>query len=194
MSAAPRFPRDLGYAGLRMTADEYLALGETQERYELIDGVVVMSPSPTAYHGDFAVEILGQLRDFSKSHPKRVRYFTEIDVRLGGKLVYQPDISAFRWEKVGKRPTWLESPPDLVVEVLSPSSKVYDLITKREDYERFGVAEYWVVDPMDGSVKCWRRVGVRLLESNVQGDQLPCHSIPDFVLDLRPLRDLASDE
>src|SRR5256885_1453627 len=53
MSALPKpLGSDIGYAGLRMTADDYLGLGETQERYELINGVVFMSPSPTPRHSE----------------------------------------------------------------------------------------------------------------------------------------------
>ena len=60
MSALPHNIREIGYAGLRLTADECLALGETRERYGLIDGVVV-SPRPSPKHSEIAVEILFQL-------------------------------------------------------------------------------------------------------------------------------------
>ena len=68
MSAVPRRPQG-GYAGLRMTAEEYLALGETNARYELIDGVVCMSPKPSPLHQKILRFIQGQLEAFLDSNP-----------------------------------------------------------------------------------------------------------------------------
>ena len=152
MSAAPRFPVELGYAGLTMTADEYLALGETPERYELIHGVVCMTPSPGADHGAIAVEVTSQLRNAG------FRAFADIDLRLSPETVYRPDVCAYRRERIEGRIKRLPPAPDLVVEILSPSNKALDLITKRADYERADVGEYWVVDPDTLRFRCWRRV------------------------------------
>jgi Uma2 family endonuclease len=173
-----------------MTADEYLALGQTQERYELIDGVVVMSPSSAPGHGEIAAQITGQLIAFSE-RAGIIRVFSEIDVRVSETEVVRPDICAYLTERLPQRPRRFESPPDLIVEILSPGTRAVVLITKRDDYEKFGVAEYWAVEPADGRVRCWQRRGVHLVEAVVQGDSLPCEAIPGFVLDLRRLRRLA---
>lgn len=183
----------MGYNGLRMTADEYLALGETQERYELIDGVVVMSPSPTPPHNEIAWQIGHQLGTFAEQ-VRPVRVFPETDLRLTDGKVYRPDLSVYLAERLPKRPQRLDTPPDLVVEVLSPGSKPLDYITKRDDYDRFGVGEYWVVDPADGGVKCWRRqegAGGRMAEVIVEGETWACVAIPGFTLDLVAVRGLA---
>ena len=67
MSAVPKHPRAPALGGLRMTADEFLALGETLERYELIDGVVCpMAPSPLAGHNEIALEIAYQAKAFAR--------------------------------------------------------------------------------------------------------------------------------
>lgn len=187
MSALPKYPRDIGYAGLRMTADEYLALGETPERYELIDGMVVMSPSPIPLQNEVALEIAFQL----KAHAARaepVRVFPETDVRFADGTVYRPDLCAYRAGRLPSKVEHLDAPPDLIVEILSPGSKPLDLITKRDDYERFGVGEYWAVDPSNAMVRCWRRQGARLLETPVEGDTVPSGALAGFSLDLRPLR------
>src|SRR5437763_12310577 len=80
MSTAPRYPAEMGYAGLRMTADEFLALGETPERYELIDGTVVMSPSPTPIHQLIVVELLQQILAWKQAHAG-ARVFPDTDLR-----------------------------------------------------------------------------------------------------------------
>ncbi len=187
MSVAPRFPSDLGYHGLRMTADEYLALGETPERYELIEGTVVMSPSPKPNHQELLVEILGQLRNWDRSN-RAHRFFPDTDVRLDSGLVYRPDVSVYLRTRLPELPDRLATPPDLVIEILSPASKVIDLITKRDDYERFGVLEYWVVDPADLRVRAWSREQPHLVERAVSGDSVPSSALVGFALNIAELR------
>lgn len=67
MSPAPRYPGEFGDAGLRMTAEEFVALGETPERCELLNGVVVMSPSPTPRHRLVLAELVGQAMSWKQS-------------------------------------------------------------------------------------------------------------------------------
>lgn len=177
----------MGYNGLRMTADEYLALGETVERYELIDGVVVMSPSPFPEHGEISWEIAGQLRDFAQQGGD-IRVFPDIDVKLASGKVYRPDIAVYRAERLRGNIRHLSTPADLAIEILSPGSKPLDLITKRDDYERFGVAEYWVVDPVTCKARVWRRVGAHLAEAPTDGDRIASSAIPGFTLDLAAIR------
>lgn len=176
-----------------MTANEYLALGETVERYELIEGVVVMSPSPFANHNEIAHEIDYQLGAFARSGGA-VRVFPETDIRLSNTKVYRPDLAVYRSERLRGKVLRLETPPDLVIEILSPGSKPLDLITKRDDYDRFGVAEYWVLDPADASVRCWRRRGTRMTEAPIEGSVVPCEALPGFALDLGPIRSIAQQE
>src|ERR1043165_9746023 len=94
MSAAPKYPRDVGYAGLKMTAEEFFALGETQEILELIDGVVVMSPSPTPRHQLPVVELLKQIFAWQSAHAA-ARVFPDTDVRLASGKVYRPDLVVY---------------------------------------------------------------------------------------------------
>src|SRR4051812_47927817 len=111
MSAAPTYPREMGYAGLRMTADEYLALGETQERYELIDGIVIMSPSPTPRHQWLKHMILSQINTTSPG----AMGFLDTDVRFGSAIVYCPDVSVYRPGRLHEIPQRLTEQPDLIV-------------------------------------------------------------------------------
>ncbi len=189
MSAVPRLPSDFGYAGLRMTADDYLALGETPERYELIDGVVVMSPSPTVRHQKIIALLFRQIDRFVERFGGDV--LPEIDVRLSERLVYRPDLVYYKPGRLAGLPARLDTPPDLVIEVLSPGSKPLDLITKKSDYERFGVGESWVVDPATGDVRCWSRRGDAFVEARVAGDRLTSGVVTGLVLDVAPLRGVA---
>lgn len=173
-----------------MTADEYLALGETPERYELIEGVVVMSPSPTPRHQRAIFLLLRELGRFDPDST-RVEVFHDTDLKLDRGRVYRPNVSVYRRECIPTVPGRPTTPPDLVIEVLSPGSKPLDLVTKREDYESFGVEEYWVIDPDGGTVRAWRRERERFVETPAIDDRLESRAIEGFVLDLAPVRALS---
>lgn len=176
-----------------MTADEYLALGETPERYELIDGVVMMSPSPSPLHQTLVVEILSQLASFARG-TDAIRIFPDTDLRLGQQLIYRPDLSVYLGSRMPRIPARLTEAPDLIVEILSPHNRPLDLVTKRGDYDRFGVAEYWVVDPQMGGVRRWARAGTALEEQAASADRLESRAIPGFARDMAALRKLVGEE
>jgi Uma2 family endonuclease len=191
MSAIPKFTLEMGdYSGLRMTAERYLALGETRERYELIDGLIVMSPSPSLRHNRLAAMIFRQLADWSDTSRAHVYY--ETDVRFSASTVYRPDIVAFVAGRIDPRAEALDLAPDLIVEVLS-SNRGLDLVTKRHDYERFGVAEYWVVDPESAGLRGWRRSSpaAPFDEFTAEDGFLPSSALPGFSLEFAPLRAIA---
>ena len=158
MSATLRFPFGLGDAGLRMTAREFFALGEIDERYELVDGVLVGSPSGSFSHQDVILALV-RMFDTTAAAKNGARIVAETDVRFSESTVYRPDVCVYAPGRLVGRPERLTIAPDLVIEVLSPSSKPRDLITKREDYARYGVAEYWVIDPAEMNARVFRLSG-----------------------------------
>jgi Uma2 family endonuclease len=187
MSAAPRNPIGLSYAGLRMSADQYLAIGETPDRYELVNGVVLMSPSGTPDHSDVFLEVSHQLQVFARK-TGAIHVYAETDVRFAPDTVYRPDLCVYRKQRLPAKPARLTEPPDLIVEVLSPGTKQYDLLTKRDDYDRFGVSEYWAIDPEDGTVRCWVRESGRLVPKPVTGDSIASTALPGFALHIDEFR------
>ena len=188
---------DLGYAGLLMGAEEFYAIGETAERYELINGVVVMSPSPTPRHWRFVREILRQLDAYCG--PEGSDPYADIDLYVEAMTVFRPDLCVFLRSPAGAVPSRLSEPPDLVVEISSPGNKSYDLKTKRDAYEKFGVKEYWSIDPYDPNeppppgmrVRAWWLDRGRLVDLPVNPDSLASRAVAGFSLDLRPLGKLA---
>ena len=181
------------YRGLRVSAEEYLALPDDGYRYELVEGVVVMSPSPTLRQQAVVAEILAQIMMYLREHPVG-HVFPESDVHLGtglrgGDLVYRPDLVFVRAERLPRTPDeTLRGPPDLVVEVVSPGSRRYDAETKRQDYERLGVREYWLVDPERGAMTFLRLVGGRFVEPPADGETFASEAVPGFALDLVRVR------
>jgi Uma2 family endonuclease len=120
--------------------------------------------------------------------------FPEVDWELRPDTVYSPDIACYAPGRINEMPARLTTPPDLIIEILPPGTKAFDLTTKKDDYEACGVAEYWTIDPADARVRCSARSGNRLVESAPDGDQLASSALPGLTLDLGPLRAAAAPE
>jgi Uma2 family endonuclease len=182
------------YCGLRMTADEFLQIQDDGCFYELIDGVVVMSPSPSLEHQAVTMEVATQISLHLREHPVG-RVFPETDVHLGtgptgGDLVYRPEVMFVRSQRLG--PETREKffgAPDLVVEVISKGSRRFDTETKKRDYERFGVHEYWLIDPARNSMTFYRLEGGRFVELSPTGVTFASQAVPGFVLDVARVRE-----
>ncbi len=181
--------RPARYYGLRMTAEEFLALPEDGNRYELIDGVVCMSPSPSLPHQEIVLEIAGQLRDFLRVHPLG-RVVPDVDIQVAPGLVYRPDLIYLCNEKAARCGARVTVIPDVVVEVVSPDSHSFDHQTKKGDYERAGVSEYWLIDP-DRREFTFYRLAVGRFASVAPGERtFVSQIIPGFELDLDSARRL----
>lgn len=118
--------RRSSYAGLRLTADEYFELPDDGNRYELIDGVVTMSPSPSADHQRASQEVFLQLAGFVRDH-NLGEVFYEIDVHFGKSpdgrdIGYRPDVICFLGSASREVSGRLRIVPDVTVEVVSSES------------------------------------------------------------------------
>ncbi len=116
--------------------------------YQLIGGDLVKEPSPVPYHQILSRRIEFELVKFVEERALGEVLYAPMDVYLSDTEVYQPDIlfiSKERMSIIGEKK--IEAAPDLVIEILSPSSAYYDLRHKKNVYETSGVKEYWVVDP-----------------------------------------------
>ncbi len=133
------------------TYEDYLKL-EDDKRYEIIEGELLMAPAPTPYHQAVSRNIEFAMWNYVKKKKLGVVYHAPIDVVLDKHNVFQPDIvfiSKERKEIVKEKA--IKGVPDLVVEIISPSSLGRDTVLKRNVYERKGVKEFWLVYP---DMKC----------------------------------------
>ena len=134
---------------MRYTYKDY-ASWDTEDRFELIDGVpYLMSPAPLRAHQKVSFKIAYQLETFLKGKPCDV-YVAPFDVRLnhdkGDDIVVQPDIVVV-CDKSKLDDKGCKGAPDMIIEVLSPSSARLDTLVKFQKYQNAGVKEYWIVDP-----------------------------------------------
>ena len=147
------------YDGRRTTPAQFLDLPEDGYRYELIDGVLLLSPTPIDDHNRPHSEFLTELKLFLRKHPELGELFFEMSVFLPDGNVLEPDISFVAADRLDIVTGHLHGAPDLVVEVLSPSTRRRDLGVKAESYLGCGVREYWIVDPADRSLQVWNAEG-----------------------------------
>ncbi len=128
----------------RMTAAEFLALPESDVPMQLIDGEVVVSPTPIPFHQKLIFR-LAKLVD--RLIPNGEVIVSPMDVHFGDGAVFQPE---FFWVAADSRcveqATYYVGAPELVVEIISPSTAKYDRGRKFHSYQAHGVAEYWIVE------------------------------------------------
>ena len=132
------------------TYEDYLRLPEDGRRYEIINGVLHVASAPSYIH-QYVVTKIGRFLDaFTEQQQLGVVLTAPFDVRLpGNRGVLQPDILFLQTGNVPEvSTTAFRGVPDLVVEVLSPSTRRYDSSIKLDAYEQAGVREYWLVDPI----------------------------------------------
>lgn len=116
---------------------------------QLINGVLVMTPSPLSIHQLAVGNLLVELTSFVHDHKLGHVVPGPMDVQFSDENIFQPDIlfvSHERAEIITNRR--IMGAPDLIVEVLSRTTGYYDLLVKKTVYEEHGVREYWIVDPM----------------------------------------------
>ncbi len=182
------------------TADDVWTYTERQEsywpRYELVDGELLVSPSPGVPHHDVQQELGVRLHQYLKAERFGRLFWSPADLRVALGTVVQPDLFVVPWQPGTARPrVWSDVTRVLLtIEILSPSTARYDRLVKRRFYARMGVPEYWIVDPEtrlverscpDGRVDV---VGERL-------EWLPPGAAAPFVLELEPFfADALGDE
>jgi Uma2 family endonuclease len=176
---------------MRMNADEFERLEDDGFRYELIDGVVVMSPTPNFGHQKVQCEVLRQIANYLIENPVG-EVVGESSVFFDAIRVYEPDLVFVRNEAAPPLTGHIRAIPGMILEVLSPGTAARDLKTKRADYERFGVLEYWLFDPMTGKFTFLRLTTVRgrsVYQAVVpKGSKFASKAIPGFILDIAAVK------
>ncbi len=139
------------------TYEDYLRLPDDEYCYEIISGVLYMAPAPVFKHQYIVGELFVALRTYVRQNELGLVLPAPFEVHLPDiARPVQPDLLFIRAER---RPSpeakFFEGAPDLVVEVLSPSTARKDRMVKFWAYERAGVEEYWIVDPRVRSVEVY---------------------------------------
>ncbi len=134
------------------TYEDYLKTPE-DERYELVEGALLMTPSPVPRHQRISRKIEFVLEKFITENDLGEVFYAPCDVYLDDENVVQPDIlfiSKERLNIIGEKN--IEGAPDIVIEIISESTAYRDFVQKKKLYAGFGVKEYWIVIPEEESI------------------------------------------
>jgi len=165
------------------TYADYAALTGDECLYEVVNGVLYMTPAPSWSHQEVVLEIAAHLRSYIQLRKLGGVFVAPIDVALASNTVFQPDVVVLL--KTGRdklRDNHIVGAPDLVVEVVSPGSALYDRHDKNVAYAQAGVPEYWIVDTAAHTVELLALEGEKYRLAGVfQGKAvLPSKVLPGF--------------
>ena len=131
----------------KLTYADYLKTSD-ESRYELLNGELVMAPAPLLYHQFILRKLLNAMSEHVDEQKLGELFCSPADVVLSDTDVVQPDILYISSQRSHiLKPESVQGAPDLVVEILSPSTAELDRTAKLELYAKHGVREYWIVDP-----------------------------------------------
>lgn len=178
---------------VKLSYEDYLHFPDDGQRHELIEGGHYVTPSPSTRHQRIAFNLTRHLGQFVTENGLGELFFAPFDVVLSPNDVVQPDLLFVRAEHLDRiTESDLRGTPDLAVEIVSDSTRARDEVTKRHLYERHGVPEYWIVDPVTESVKIFRlgddnRYGRAVELRREADDTLESPLLPSFGLRLADL-------
>ena len=150
---------------VRFLAEDIWESPDDGNRYEVVDGELFVTPPPIRSHQHAAGNLYGPIWNYLQAHPTGVVYMAPLGVKLDASNGIQPDVlyvSNDRREILTDR--GMDGAPDLVIEVLSPSTRARDLGIKLRRYAASGVKHYWVADPSN------KTLAVRELDAEGYGE------------------------
>ena len=171
----------------KLTYEDYVSLPDDNRRYEILDGDLVVTASPTTVHQLVSGNLEFLLQTHVKAHALGSVLDAPVDVILDETTVVVPDlvfISAGRCSIIERR--GIVGPPDLVVEILSDSTVHRDRGAKTKLYARFGVDWYWLVEPDERRLEIYERRGqaYRISGSHTGNETVACTVPPGLEIEL----------
>ena len=184
----------LSYAMEYLTYEDYAKINDGK-RYELIDGVLYNMASPSADHQRVTSQLWKRLDTFLEGR-RCEAFIAPFDVRLNAdkirqfdksdNIVFQPDVLVLcDKNKLDPKGKHIKGAPDLIIEVLSPSSVYVDRVLKHRRYMEAGVREYWIVDPQSKTVSVYILENGKYYAQNYgKDDKVPVHILSEMEIDI----------
>jgi Uma2 family endonuclease len=172
--------------GIRpLTYQDYLCFPDDGKRHEIIAGDHYMNAAPSTYHQRVSRRLQFQLYSKIELTGRGSVIDALVDVQLSQTDIVQPDLVVVLTENNIITPSKVKGSPEHLIEILSPSTETNDRSLKRNLYERSGVGEYWIIDPLDQSVTALvLENGVYIESSRAGSDRLVVSYLPDVDVDL----------
>ena len=162
-----------------LTYADYAALPDDGNRYELLDGELVVMPAPSIWHQIILANLVRALDVYVQQRQLGLILFAPLDVIFADTSVTEPDLMYVDHARMGLLARrGIEGAPALLVEVLSPSNPRHDREVKFALYARYGVPFYWIVDPEARVLEAYRlEGGAYVLATRASGSE-PCGPPP----------------
>ncbi|MEA2528433.1 MAG: hypothetical protein QOG89_77 [Thermomicrobiales bacterium] len=171
----------------RLTYDEYRTLPDDGRRYELIEGELVGFGAPSVSHQLLSGDLYALFRNAVTLKNLGWVLAAPFEVKFPGDNAAQPDLMVVLRDRAHiLTETGIDGPPNLLLEILSPSTRAYDLTTKAALYARNDVSEYWVVDTVTEAITVHELRNGRYVPVSSDG-VVRSQVVPDFVVDVRAL-------
>jgi Uma2 family endonuclease len=172
-----------------LTYDDLCRMPDDGQRYELIGGELYVAPAPMRPHQRFLAHLHAMLWAYVIEHRLGEAYFSPVAVRLSDHDVVEPDLVFLRQDRLHlyNRRGDIQGAPDLVVEVISPSSEKTDPGVKLELYARSGIPEYWLVNPATKQFQGFVLREARYVEEPPEGGRYRSTVIEGFEVELAAL-------
>lgn len=133
-----------------LTVADFETFPEDGNRYEIIGGQLFVTASPIVLHQWLSARLLGALNEFLLERQLGIALSAPVDVQFGRYDVVVPDVVVVLKENASAmQEKWVIGAPDLIVEIISPSTAEQDYVRKAALYASHGVREYWIVDPKE---------------------------------------------
>lgn len=168
----------------KFTHADLLVMPDDGKRREIVDGELFVAPSPLSRHQLIVGNIASAFFLYLHDHPLGDLLVAPLDVILSDYDVLEPDLMFILNEHRGIIQDWVRGAPDLVIEVVSPTTARQDRGPKLKAYARFGVPEYWIVDPEERVIEVYRLTeqGYRPAQTLAGQETLASPLLPGFAL------------
>ena len=142
----------------KLTYEDYVLFPDDGRRHEIIEGDHAVTPAPKTKHQRISGRLFAALNGWSRSRNSGEVFAAPYDVILSDEDIVQPDL-VFVTKERSQIVTEdnIRGAPDLIVEIISETTRKRDELTKRKLYERYGVREYWIVDPELETIRIFKR-------------------------------------
>lgn len=141
---------------------------------EVIENQLYMAPPPSEFHQGTLSDLFLEIANHVKQHRLGIIRVAPYGVYLDDKNVVEPDLLFISQEKKGLiQKNGFHGAPDLIIEILSPSNEQHDTLKKKKLYEKFGVKEYWIVDPETKVATGYEWIGGKFMELGISTNTLP---------------------
>ena len=177
---------------IKLTYEDYASLPEDGRRYEILDGELAVTPAPSPKHQLVSGNLEWALRGHVRQKGLGTVLDAPIDVILSTITIVQPDLLFIRSDREAiVKERGIEGAPDLIVEILSPSSTRQDRVVKAALYARHGVGHYWIVDPEARAIELYEleEEAYRLAVKVAGGEILRPSLFPGLEIDLGEIWD-----